>query len=262
MNLGHFSMGFLEIVPPDSVELRGSGTLVRVGKTVGVLTAGHVWRAIRDLPEVGIFLYPPRKMEIQAIRIELELLDVVFFDSGREDELGPDLAFVRLPDHKVASIDQHAVILNLEKDDERARAGAPDNTVTVDVVTGGVEALGQKISFRANRKLIVQESLLHVGYTTKLPDGREGFDRLEFTPVPDSQFVPPHSYGGMSGGGCFRVYFPADKKPGTADPLAFHLNGVVFFETFTDGKPDKLICHGPASLREKLLPAVRAKWPD
>ena len=45
----------------------------------------------------------------------------------------------------------------------------------------------------------------------------------------------------MSGGGCFRVYFPADKQPEEAEPLAFHLNGVVFWETKTDGKADKII---------------------
>ena len=177
-----------------------------------------MWRAIRDLSRVGIYLYPSRKQEIQAITVERQLLSAVAFDSGCEDALGPDIAFVRLPENKTGAIEQHAAFLSLERDEKKAKEGAPDNTETVDLVVGGVEKLGQKINIREGRKLIVQESLLHVGHTTDLAAGRDGFDRLEFTPVPDPEFVPPSSYGGMSGGGCIRAYFPADKEPGKADP--------------------------------------------
>jgi hypothetical protein len=99
------------------------------------------------------------------------------------------------------------------------------------------------------------------GFTRVLGDGRDGFDRLEFTPETDSDYVAPHSYGGMSGGGCFRVYFPRIEGSEN-DPLTFHLLGVAFFETTLAGKADKIICHGRRSLTDKLLPAVRAKWPS
>jgi hypothetical protein len=127
------------------------------------------------------------------------------------------------------------------------------------VVAGGVEELGQKENLFENRKLVIQNSLLLIGQAKLVADGRDGFDRLEFTPDHDAEFVPPSSYGGMSGGGCFRVYFPSHGD-GQPEPIAFHLLGVAFYQTKVDGKPDTLICHGGVSLREKLLPAVRAKW--
>ncbi len=262
LNLAHYSMGFLELIPPNRVELRGSGTLVRVGKLHGILTAAHVWRVVRDLRVVGIYLYPPRKAEVHSITEEVELLDAVTFESGNDDALGPDVAFVRLRESKAASIEKHGTFLSLEKDEQRARAGAPDGAIACDVVVGGVEALGQKINEFEGRKLVVQKSLAHAGYAQALDDGRDGFDRLEFTPEPDADFVPPHSYGGMSGGGCFRVYFPRQEDGVEFEPLAFHLLGVAFFETKLEGKADKIICHGRRSLTDKLIPVVRARWPD
>ena len=261
LNLAHYSMGFLELFPREGVSLRGSGTLVRVGNTYGVLTAAHVWRVIRDLPEVGIYLYPARKREIHSITEDMQVVDAVVFESGLDDEFGPDIAFVRLRDTKAAAIEKHAIFLSLEKDEQKANATAPDNSMIVDVVVGGVEELGQKINMHEDRKLVIQNSLANTGRTKVLEDGRDGFDRLEFTSEPGPEFVLPTSYGGMSGGGCFRVYFPANG--GTdAEPIAFHLLGVAFYETKLDGKADKIICHGRNSIRGKLLPAIREKWKD
>jgi hypothetical protein len=254
-------MGFLELFAPGRVELRGSGTLVRIGKTYGILTAAHVWRTIREFETVGIYLYPQRKLEVQSIREDPRLFDAVTFENSGEDALGPDIAFIRLTPSKATSIEKHAAFLSLEKDEQRAQAGGPAGSVTCDIVVGGVEALGQKINIYEERQLVIQNSLANVGFAHEIDDGRDGFDRLEFTPEPVADFVFPDSYGGMSGGGCFRVYFPRGK--GSEDePIAFHLLGVAFFETKLDGKAHKIICHGRRSLTDKLLPAVRAKWPD
>jgi hypothetical protein len=100
-------MGFLELIHPDRVELRGSGTLVRVGKTYGILTAAHVWRAVREFETVGIYLYPPRKAEVQSIREDVKFMDAVTFENGSDDEFGPDIAFVRLTSNKATSIEKH-----------------------------------------------------------------------------------------------------------------------------------------------------------
>lgn len=261
LNLAQYCTGFLEIFRPDRAELRGSGTLVRVGKTFGILTAAHVWRAIRALPEVGIYLYSARQREIFSVTEDMRLLDAVTRESASEDEFGPDIAFVRLTENKAATIEKYSTFLSLEKDEQKAKAGAPENSVIVDAVMGGVEELGQTINMYEDRKLIVQNALLHVGHTRGIEDGRDGFDRLEFTPEPGPEFVPLRSYGGMSGGGCFRVYLPADAGF-QVEPIAFHLLGVAFYETTMDGKADKIICHGPVSMRQKLLPAVREKWPS
>lgn len=205
-------MGFLELFPPDRVELRGSGTLLRVGNTYGVLTAAHVWRVVRELTRVGIYLYPPRNTEMHSIWEEVGLMDAVTFENREEDEYGPDLAFIRLRRGKATSIELHGTFLSFERDEQRVRTGAPEGSKAIDVVVGGVEAMGQKINVRHDRKLIVQRSLANVGRARVIDDGREGFDRLELIPEPDADFETPHSYGGMSGGGCFRAYLPRELR--------------------------------------------------
>jgi hypothetical protein len=261
LNLSRYSMGFLELFPPDRVALRGSGTLVRLGKTYGILTAAHVWQVVSKLPKVGIYLYPPRGREVHAITEDIQLLDAVSFGNKNDDQFGPDIAFVRLRPSKATSIEKYATFLSLERNEEKATAPAADDSKTMDAVAGGVDELGQKENVLGNRKLVIQNSVLLCGHAEKIADGHDGFDRMEFTPSLGPEFVPPSSYGGMSGGGCFRVYFPSSGI-GTPEPIAFHLLGVAFYETTNENKPDKLICHGPVSLHEKLIPAVREKWND
>ncbi|TQF25831.1 hypothetical protein UNPF46_36000 [Bradyrhizobium sp. UNPF46] len=197
---------------------------------------------------------------MHSIWEEVSLLDAVTFENRDEDEYGPDIAFVRLRRDKAASIELHGTFLSFERDEQRIRAGAPEGSKVVDVVVGGVEAMGQKINIRHDRRLIVQRSLANVGRAKTIDDGRDGFDRLELIPEPDPDFETPHSYGGMSGGGCFRVYFP-ESHGGEIEAINFHLLGVAFYETVVAGKADRIICHGRRSLTDKLLPAVRAKWP-
>lgn len=208
LNLSRYSMGFLELFSSDRVELRGSGTLLRIGNTYGILTAAHVWQVVRELEIVGIYLYPPRSTEMHSIWEEVRLMDAVTFENRDEDEYGPDLAFIRIRKGKAVSIELHGAFLSFEKDEQRVRTETPEGSKVVDVVVGGVEAMGQKVNMRHDRKLIVQRSLAIVGRATVIDDGREGFDRLELIPESDADFEAPQSYGGMSGGGCFRVYFP------------------------------------------------------
>jgi hypothetical protein len=71
--------------------------------------------------------------------------------------------------------------------------------------------------------------------------------------MPDD-YQLPKSYGGTSGGGLFRAYTRQDEVFG------FHLRGVAFYETSGDVANNRLICHGPQSIYDTLLNAVKARW--
>ncbi len=257
LNLAQFSMGFLELLPSEHVALRGSGTLVRLGSISGILTAAHVWHEVRKHPRIGIYLYPVRKQEFHAITEHTSLLSAIEFTGDFDDGLGPDLAFIRLSAQKAAEIETHSVFLNLTKNEERSQVVPPSGTTYVDAIAGGVEEMGQQVSTQGDRKAVIQGALLNMGRAAEIVDGREAFDRLEFTAKPDEDFVLPSSYGGMSGGGCFRIFFQESDKS-----IMHKLLGVAFFQTLLDGKADKIICHGPRSIQEKLLPALRERWPE
>jgi hypothetical protein len=254
-NIRHYSIGFVEIVPPDRIALCGSGTLVCLGKVRGILTAAHVWHVVAKLPRVGLYLYPAGRREWHSIREHIALMEPLIFGGEFADELGPDLAFVRLTDQKAAELEAHSTFLNLERNEERGLQPVPEGWMYIDAIAGGVEEFGQKITEHGSGKTIIQEGLINVGFTKRIDDGREGFDRLEFTPEPVQDVALPGSYGGTSGGGCFRMF-----SQGGPEVLRYQLIGVAYFETRKAGMADKILCHGPVTLRDQLMPAIRKKW--
>lgn len=66
--------------------------------------------------------------------------------------------------------------------------------------------------------------------------------------MPDSEFVPLSSYGGMSGGSCFRVYFP-ENHDGKVEPIRFHLLGVAFYETKSEDIAAKQVANNIICMR-------------
>jgi len=253
IRLANYSIGFVELRPGE-IRLIGSGTLLKVGRLSGIITARHVWDKVSEFDEIGLYQYPVRRKEIQALKEKTTHLHAVKFGSKQQhDDLGPDIAFVRVPPTIAASIEVHGTFLNFQKCHD-ALSCNPPNTETLDAVIGGVFEMGQKITEHGSRKTVIQEGLLNVGKATPIANGRDSFDRLEFTPNPAPDFTLPNSYGGMSGGGCFRTHFVGD------EPKSMYLLGVAFYETSSLGKADKIICHGPKSIYELLFAAIKQTW--
>jgi hypothetical protein len=74
ITLSHYTVGFGAITRKDSIEdaiPAGSGTLVRVGRVRGVVTARHVIEAIARKAEIGLLRFPPRSGIIHSDRIDL-----------------------------------------------------------------------------------------------------------------------------------------------------------------------------------------------
>src|SRR5262249_6788274 len=90
-----YAMGFGKPVP-GSFKIFGSGTLVRVGTLSGIVTAAHVWDAIKNLDDIGVFQFPTRPTEIQSTKEQIGHLEVEEINDGMEDALGPDIAFIKL----------------------------------------------------------------------------------------------------------------------------------------------------------------------
>ena len=105
----------------------------------------------------------------------------------------------------------------------------------------------------------VINGLLNSGDAVPISDGRNGHDRLRFTPTPAEGFPLPPTYGATSGGGLMRLFL----EKGTKNMIELRLVGPVYYETAPkeDAVRD-LICHGPKIVYERLAEKIRAKWPD
>jgi hypothetical protein len=85
------------------------------------------------------------------------------------------------------------------------------------------------------------------------------FDLCTFAPSFEEGITPPRSYGGVSGGGLWRIYFEPD---GSNTVRERRLVGVAFYEFPDTDSTLRINCHGPRSIYDQLIKSVREKWPD
>lgn len=108
------SIGFLKISSSEPEPL-GSGTLVRVGRARGIITAAHVWEAMECHDRVGFYLNSTRRSEIQSALALTSDLVTTIVEAKPRDEAGPDLAFIKLPDRTASLLEMHGVFLNVDR---------------------------------------------------------------------------------------------------------------------------------------------------
>jgi hypothetical protein len=260
LDLGHYTVGF---VRPNMTraEPLGSGTLVSIGRIDGILTAAHVWddilrrRSKENLDELGLLQFPIRSKQSQRLRLKLDYVDVEMIGSSPfDDEFGPDLAFVRLPIAIANALRANSSFANFDKQIATAFASVPVGVKVHDAVVG-VVAGWQNDTIDDGELIITPIEALHNVGTAKPISPSNGFDRMQFVPLPATDFKLPKSYGGTSGGGLWRaltndenVYF--EKR----------LMGVAFYEKQDDAGTIVVICHGPKSVYVKLAEQIRARW--
>jgi hypothetical protein len=257
LKLGLHAIGFVRLLPNDQIQGMGSGTCLRYGKLRGILTADHVVDKWGQDDEVGLVQFPIRENQFQATRIPRKYLDEVRVGLKPYDEMGPDLAFVKLPPAQAAgSIEAASSFFDLEKQRELAFKPRPENADQFDFTAGIIAKWQGQRSVKGKMAKTVINGLLTMGDAAPI-DGRDGYDRLRFTPEKDSA-VPP-TYGATSGGGLMRLFL----EKGTKNLIELRLLGSIYYETAPkEDAVRNLICHGPRSIYERLAEKIRAKWPD
>ena len=137
----HYALGFVKPMA-GAFQIFGSGTLVQFGRIHGIITAGHVWDAIKNLDSIGFFQFPTRRSEIQATTEVLGHIQVEEISDKKEDELGADIAFLKLTRQKAADLERLSSFLNLEKSQTQAALTAPSDGITVEGIAGLVGKKG------------------------------------------------------------------------------------------------------------------------
>ncbi len=232
-------------------EIGGSGTLVSIGDTKGVLTAGHVICSIMKNEEVGIVC--PSKAH-QRITFEtqycmpIELL-------GDEGSKGPDLGFLVLPPNITSALKATMSFYNLTKHADRMLNKPPP----LDNGFWGIAGFAHEHTIDAetapkgfDKAKIFKGSFM--GSVLNGEEEREGFDYVKCEALYNEHYEGPDSFQGFSGGGLWQLI--VDIKKEKPDIREQHLIGVAFYETdkveTPEGPVRHIICHGKKSLYQML----------
>ena len=95
----------------DIIQLIGSGTLVQLDDTFGILTAHHVLKAIPSKGHLGLIL--PYFDKEHRYSIDISHITKMPIARGDIDCEGPDLAFIKLPQPYIGQIEAQGTFYNL-----------------------------------------------------------------------------------------------------------------------------------------------------
>jgi hypothetical protein len=219
----------------DLLELAGSGTLVIVKGVHYILTAAHVWEEVlKSALKLGITMTDnidhKSWIDIKAI------VSTVCKPNGSQwTEWGPDLALLRIPPEYVGGIKAFQVF------EDVATRGRPMNVACLEcwMLLGTPKELGSFSPHHADVQ--ISGSFVNPRYHRR--GKQDYFDVAMDITAADA----PKSFGGVSGGGLWRILAYISPTTGKIDWLQ-RLKGVAFYEFPPKDGGRMLRCHGPSSL--------------
>jgi hypothetical protein len=238
----------------------GSGTLIRFGSIVGVLTCAHVLEALPDGKHIGILCFPVQATQVQRLRFRVRKKDSVAIGAQPWGELGPDLGFLRLPETIIGDIESIATIVNGDLHQQNIVAGDPEGTMKLCAMAGVIGEESKPPTIERATNAIIEtttfQALLNVGHVF-VHD--KNADRFRFQPIPSEGVILPRSYKGTSGGGLWKFYLAQE----TFSLVQARLIGVAYYQKPV-GDELHIVGHGQISIYDTLFNAfnaIRQKWP-
>ena len=259
--ISYFTVGFLKLNThkgEENAESAGSGTLVKVGKVHGILTAAHVLKRLPQSGEVGLVRFSRFARGPQKLGFEIGQTHSVLIP-GKEGPDGPDIGFLRLPPNKAMELEATSAFRNLDNTAQSFKENPIPAKYGFDAIVGILAERTKKIRVELGIRMEF-ESRYQVGTTALLPDAH-GLDRCLFTPGPTDIVPYPESYGGTSGGGLWRTYCRVDSN-GKQQVAENRLIGVPYYQSEKVGEKRLLYCHGPRTIYELLRKKIKETWPD
>ena len=260
--------GFI-LVGENTVSFLGSGTLVSIGETKAILTAGHVLDALPETGRIGLALPTRYKPTLGNAGLLMEHITQVYFGRGENGFDGPDLGLLVLPDavaSKVIPSTKNFYNLLLRRDTARdprraidrdglgepASDGDPAETWILAGTPAESESAGPpEAGFDQIKEFEGQAGL---GAVVSASTG-EGFDYLHFSAKYDENYEGPESFEGYSGGSLWHLRGVLDEGRFTVKDWI--LSGVPFWQSARTGSERIIRCHGPKSIYERLIDKIQ-----
>lgn len=239
----------------------GTATLIQFGSVYGLLTAAHVLAHLPDQGNVPVVRFPFRDNQLQKQVIDMSLAEKVILRGETFGPEGPDLGFLRLPPASVSSLKATNSFVNVEKVRDEVLDGPEEKVDFEDVIFGVVEEWTESVPVLQPNARTVELKLLAGFGEIVSTSKRNGFDFYTFEASYDDDFKKPESYGGVSGGGLWRIFVEREKG-GDLIVLGRKLIGVAFYQLRDESGAHTIVCHGPIGIYSSFVDELLAKWPD
>jgi len=234
-------------------KLVGSGTFVRVNGIPGILTARHVWDNIVELKpkKVGIQISAKR----HHFSIDFDFLIPALNLRRRSEAFGPDIEFIKLPLRDAGSIEAVKSFYNLDVDRAK-RCKLSSSRLGAQLISGALAEMSRNVTKpnEARSHLVVKVGGLFLERGRMIKKGDFVYWELA---VEANANGAPTSYGGVSGGGLWKVI--VGKTPhadlSSAKVTGIFLSGVAFYQSALKNERRFLRAHG-ADVVYKMLPKL------
>ena len=244
-DLGSFTVALFALSKApkgDHISPAGTGTLLTDCGSHYILTASHVWEdCLRKATKIGITV-------AEGIRhsFYIDAADIVPLGPPKPatwSELGPDMVLLRVPPEHIGSISARKVFYSPLVD---GKAVPEADNFKAWVLMGTPEALTNFTENIPHVQIGGYFAAKDIKYKSK-----GVYDYFDLG-VDISSPGMPKAFGGVSGGGLWRVEAYRSRSTGRIE-WTRSLEGVAFFEFPIEAQRRVIRCHGPKS----ILSAIR-----
>jgi hypothetical protein len=244
-HLRKYSVNLIGLRGEDEFRFCGSGTLVRVDDEPFIITAAHCAEALRGCQALGLVICEFRHRAMIPV-----VPDPIIVEARVEDTWGPDLAFIPLPASQVGAISARMSFCNLSRAQAAALSGDLDAERGLWAIVG---APAETSNLTQPSDLEFAQTVLWMGVDRT--HKRNAWDYIDLG-IPVDAPGRLRTYGGMSGGGIWRIDICRSKEGewGWLSPPC--LEGVVYYETAAENGLVFLRGHGRQSVYRHGIAAI------
>ncbi|HOA62268.1 MAG: hypothetical protein KA191_14150 [Verrucomicrobia bacterium] len=236
---------------------KGSATLARIKGIHGLLTADHVWQALRrgDDEEHFCMVFGQHLHRFEY-RFEECTPTIVGAYSRNHEEEGPDLAFIRLDNMvRVGNLKSRKSFYSLERENLQIFDQIPYARCPW-LVWGAPAEQSSRSKTEAGELVVRLGHFTGVSHFKKCVK-RGKFDYVE-AEIPAGSHNFPNDYGGVSGGGVWIPYRLSEDSEGKIlkPMISILLAGVAYYQSDLVSGHRTLFLHGPRSIYEHVIECV------
>lgn len=259
--MGSFLVGFVRLTTDargQDGKLAGSGTLIRIRETYGILTAQHVLDSLPTAGPIGLVL--PKSADAPRHPgkplVLAESTRRIGFSRGMDESEGPDLAVLVLAPSDVDWLRPRKTFFDLQHWHERILSDQSDVAHQVYALSGFPEELTSQSGRQGGYDDVKEfRGLSFFSFIDSESDASD-FDYVNFVVgYGGGPNDPPRSFEGFSGGGLWHVELMGDTLEQTRIRKCL-LSGVAFYQGELVNNQRLIRCHWRRSIYEQLVPKV------